>query len=91
MENFEWAQNNLAVDTPHHLQDRGVQIYFAPNVPRERKIVELGTGSITQFGDNETRSQVGYYADFDSLQRYAREHDLPFTEMNGQVVMDGPR
>jgi hypothetical protein len=88
MENFERAQNNLRVDTPHSLQDRRVQVYFAPNVPADVKIVELGTGSITSFHEGEERSQVGYYADYDSLRRYAQEHDLPFIETEGIVSVD---
>ncbi|HZU12959.1 MAG TPA: hypothetical protein VFB58_08975 [Chloroflexota bacterium] len=88
MQNFEWAENNLNVQTPHELQDRGVQVYFAPNVPRGVEIVELGTGSVTRFNDNEKRSPVGYYANYDSLHRYAREHNLPFSESNGQISFD---
>lgn len=88
MDFFEWAQNNLNVQTPHELQDRGVQVYFAPDVPRNVKIVNLGTGTVTSFNDNEERSKVGYYADFDSLRRYAHEHNLPFHETSGLVSVD---
>lgn len=88
MEYFQWAQNNLAAQTPHELQDRGVQVYFAPNISSNVKLVDLEDGSITSFHEGEDRSQVGYYAEYDSLQRYAEQHDLPFIETSGQVSVD---
>jgi hypothetical protein len=86
MENFTWAQNNLGIDTPHHLQDRGVQVYFAPNIPSNVKIVNLDRGTVTSFHDGEDRTPEGnYYAEFNSLERFAREENLDFVESNGIV------
>lgn len=88
MDFFTWAQNNLNVQTPHELQDRGVQVYFAPNIPYNVEIINLDTGTVTSFHDGEDRGQYGYYANYDSLKRYTRQHDLPFSESNGQVSVD---
>lgn len=85
MQYFEWAQNNFDVQTPHELQDRGVQVYFAPNIPADVKLVNLETGDIVQFHPGEFRRDVGYYAQYDSLQRYCREHGIPFVETSGIV------
>lgn len=85
MEYFEWAENNLNVRTPHELQGRGVQVYFGVNVPSNVEIINLGTGTVTSYHDGEERYQHGYYANYDSLKRYAAEHHLPFYESNGQV------
>ncbi|MBI3966402.1 MAG: hypothetical protein HY329_12285 [Chloroflexi bacterium] len=38
---FEWAQNNLAVATPQELQGKGVNVYFAPSIRAEHKVVNL--------------------------------------------------
>ena len=88
MEYFEWAQDNLDVKTPHELQDRGVQVYFSPNIPSDVKLVDLQNGNIRSYHPGEDRPQVGYYAEFDSLGRYCREHGLPFIETQGLVSVD---
>lgn len=85
MEGFEWAQNSLDAATPHELQERGVNVYFAPNIPVGVSVVDLGTGMVRRFPDDNVRPQGGYYADYDSLERYCRETGLPLTETNGQV------
>jgi hypothetical protein len=88
MQYFQWAENNLSVQTPHELQDRGVQVYFAPNIPADVKLVDLEDGTVDSFHHGEERSRVGYYADYGSLRRYTREHDLPFLESEGRVSVD---
>jgi hypothetical protein len=88
MEFFEWAQNNLAIQTPHALQDRGVQVYFAPNIPSNVKLVNLGTGRVVSFHDGEQRPLNGYYAEYDSLSSYAEKYHLPFVEIGGLVTVD---
>jgi hypothetical protein len=64
-----------------------VQVYFAPNIPSSVKLVNLGRGTVTSFHEGEKRSQHGYYADFDSLRRYAEEQGLRFGETSGVVSM----
>ena len=88
MEFFEWAQNNLAVETPHELQARGVQVYFAPNIPSNVKLVNLRTGRVVSFHVGEQRPLNGYYAEYDSLQRYAEKYRLPFAEIEGLVIVE---
>ncbi len=88
MDWFVWAQNNLDAQTPHELQARGVQVYFAPNIPYNVKLVNLGIGTVTEFHTGEDRGQYGLYADYDSLERYTRKHNLPFVESGGQISVD---
>ncbi|HEX6506814.1 MAG TPA: hypothetical protein VF221_04205 [Chloroflexota bacterium] len=86
MERFEWAQNNLDVQTPHELQDdRGVQVYFAPNIPSNVRLVNLGTGRVVSFHEGEERPLYGYYAEYDSLQRYTERRGRPLEESGGLV------
>jgi hypothetical protein len=88
VEEFAWAQNNLGADTPHHLQDRGVNVYFAPEIPYETKVVNLANGRVERFATGEHRPERGYYADYGSLERFCREHGISFSETNGQVSVD---
>lgn len=85
MEGFEWAQNSLNADTPDGLQERGINVYFAPNIPVDTGVVDLGTGQIRRFPDDNMRPQDGYFADYPSLEQYCREVGLPLTETNGQL------
>lgn len=85
MEGFEWAENNLGVPTPHQWQDEGVQVYFAPNIAPDEKVVNLANGREERFLEHEHRPQRGYYAEFASLARYCRYRGLPLTETDGQV------
>ena len=88
MEYFQWAENNLDVRTPHELQDRGVQVYFAPNIPSNQRLVDLENGNVRTYHDGEKRPLVGYYAEESSLERYCRERGLPFQETSGVVTVD---
>lgn len=86
---FDWAGDNFPVDTPHQLQDQGVQVYFAPNIPSDVKLVNLATGTLATYYPGEDRPTGNtFYADYDSLQRYCAEHNLPFIETSGTVSVD---
>ena len=85
MEGFEWAENNLGVQTPHQLQDEGVNVYFAPMIAPDQKVMNLANGRVERFVDGEERPHAGYYAEFVSLARFCRYHGLPLTETDGQV------
>jgi hypothetical protein len=88
MEYFSWAENSLGVQTPHELQDRGVQVYFSPNIPSNQRLVDLDNGNVRTYHHGEDRPQIGYYAEEHSLERYCREHGLPFHETSGLVSVD---
>lgn len=88
MDGFAWAQNNLNADTPHHLQNHGVNVYFAPEIPYETKVVDLANGRVTRFPTGEHRPQNGYFADYNSLANYCGAHSIPFSETNGQVSVE---
>lgn len=85
MQGFEWAEQNLSADTPHNLQVRGVNVFFAPNISPDIKVVDLGSGRVELFQTEEHRPQTGYYIDYDDLERYCRENGIPLVETNGQV------
>jgi hypothetical protein len=82
---FAWAHNNLGVETPHELQERGVNVFFAPNISSDIKLVNLANGQVVTFHDGEKRPDRGYFADFESLERYCHKHDIPFIETSGIV------
>lgn len=93
MKDFEWAEGNLQgrveadVSSPRRLQEAGVQVYFAPQVDSDRKLVNLTNGRVEQFFADERRPQEGYYADFDSLERFCRREGLPLQETDAQAVL----
>jgi hypothetical protein len=85
---FEWAEHNLGAETPHGLQDQGVDVHFAPNIPPNVKVVNLANGHIERFFDGEERPQHGYYADFQTLARYCEGKGLLLVETNGQAEFE---
>ena len=85
MEGFEWAENNLGVQTPHQLQDQGVNVYFAPMIAPDEKVVNLANGRVERFAEDEPRPDTGYYAEFGSLERFCLANKLPLTETDGQA------
>ncbi len=85
MEGFEWAENNLGVQTPHQLQDQRVNVYFAPMIAPDEKVVNLANGRVERFVEDEPRPGAGYYAEFESLERFCRVNKLPLTEIDGQA------
>lgn len=87
MDGFDWAQNNLGVSSPHELQDRGVNVYFAPNIAAGTKLVDLGDRAVRSFREAEHRPRDGYYAAFDDLARYCIAQRIPLVETNGEVTV----
>lgn len=93
MEGYEWAEQNiegqvpLDLSSPRALQAQGVQVYFAPQIESDRKLVNLADGRVEQFFEGEERPLEGYYADWDSLERFCRQHGLPLHEVDAQAVM----
>jgi hypothetical protein len=91
MDGFTWALDNLANyggDSPHGLQAWGVNVYFAPNIAPNTKVVNLDNGRVERFLEGEDRPKHGYYADFESLVRFCRKRGLALIETNGQVSTD---
>jgi hypothetical protein len=85
MEEFAWAENNLDVASPQELQGRGVNVYHAPQIAPETKVVDLSDGRVTQFADGQARPDTGLFANFEGLERYCRKEGLPLGETNGQA------
>ncbi|MCK9519700.1 MAG: hypothetical protein M0R74_11855 [Dehalococcoidia bacterium] len=86
MERFEWAENNLRVGTPHELQEQGVQVYFAPNVRANERIVDLDDGRVDVLKDDEPKPETGYFAQLESLERYCLREGIPLSERDGRMV-----
>src|SRR4051794_37818559 len=93
MEGFAWATNNLDAGTPHELQNWGVNIYFAPQIPPATRVVDLAGGLVAEFPNEGECPTTGYYADYDSLVRYCRKTGIPFSDYEGQasVLPSGKR
>lgn len=85
MEGFAWAENNLGVDTPHELQARGVNVFFAPDIDRNVLVINLANGRIDTFHSAEERPRAGYYVGYNDLAGYCRGRGLPLNETNGQA------
>lgn len=85
MEGFAWTENNLGVQTPHQLQDEGVNVYFAPMIAPNQKVVNLESGHVERFTEDEHRPKTGYYAEVNSLERFCRYRGIPLTETDGQM------
>jgi hypothetical protein len=86
MERFSWAENNLRADDPHELQHKGVQVYFAPNVPANERLVDLESGRVDTLQDGEPKPKRGYFAELESLGRYCRRAGIPLSEQDGRMV-----
>jgi hypothetical protein len=85
MDGFEWAQNSLGAESPHALQERGVNVFFAPSIRPGIKVVDLADGRLAFFREDEERPRQGYFADVESLERYCLAQGLPLNETNGQL------
>jgi Raf kinase inhibitor-like YbhB/YbcL family protein len=85
MRGFEWAERSLGAWTPDELQARRVNVYVAPNIESERKVVNLADGRVENFWPEESRPESGFYADFESLAAYCSRHGIPLVETNGFV------
>jgi hypothetical protein len=87
MQGFEWAENNLGVRTPYDLESRGINVYFAPHIAPDTKVVDLGDGRITSFDGDQKRPSTGYFAEFQSMERYCHEQGNAFEERNGALTL----
>jgi hypothetical protein len=87
MERFEWGERNFGVRSPHDLQQRGINVYFAPEVARERKLVNLADGRVDQVFAEQDPPREGYYADFEALEEYCRQTGRPLAETDGTVSL----
>jgi len=85
VEGFEWAENSLDAQSPHQLQNEGVNVYFAPNIAPNEKVVNLANGLVERFAEDEPRPLRGYYAEFESLDRFCRYRQLVLIETDGQI------
>jgi len=85
VQGFAWAEGNFDVSTPHELQAKGVNVYFAPEIPYNTQVVNLANGHIDHFPSGAHRPQQGYFADYASLERYCMQTGTPLVQTDGQV------
>jgi hypothetical protein len=88
---MDWAQQNLRCDDPHDLQSRGLQVYFAPQVERGVRVVDLSDGRVDTFRADEAIPTQGYFVEFDSLARYCVRWGAPLQEVDGLVTLQPQR
>lgn len=86
MEGFTWAEDNLRVSTPHELQDKGVNVFFAPNIRAGLRLVNLENGRVDVLQPEEPPWPEGYWADLEGLERYCRAEGIPLDERDGKMV-----
>jgi len=84
---FEWAENNLDVRDPHELQGKGVNVFFAPNIERGCRLVNLATGRVKRLQPEEEPPQTGYFADLEGLRRYLAKQGIELEEIDGQISL----
>jgi hypothetical protein len=89
MNDFEWGHDALGANTPEELQRRGLNVYFAPNVPPNAKVVNLANGRVAWFQAQQRPPTGGYFADFDSLLRYCERNGAGLLETDGLAVVQG--
>lgn len=93
MDGYQWAEQNIDarlrsdLSSPRALQECGVQVYFAPQIPSEEKLVNLRDGRVERFLDGEDRPGEGYFAGWESLERFCRREGVPLNEVNAQAVL----
>jgi hypothetical protein len=84
---MQWAADNLGCDDPHDLQSRGVQVYFAPQIRRGPRVIDLSDGRVNTLREDEHAPDLGYFAEYDSLAAYCRRWGVPMQEVDGVVVL----
>ena len=84
---MRWAADNLRCADARALEARGVNVYFASNIKRGVKVVNLADGRIDQFREDEHLPESGYYAEYASLEAYCRAWSVPMQEVDGTVVV----
>ncbi|MPZ98956.1 MAG: hypothetical protein GEU80_06370 [Dehalococcoidia bacterium] len=87
MDGFEWASDNLGAAEPHELQRRGVTVFFAPNIERSIKVIDLSDGHVDVFRPEEHMPTAGYFAEFGSLERHCLRLGRPVMETDGFVQL----
>lgn len=87
MDSFAWAENNLDVQTPDELEQRGLSVAVAPNIASTERVVNLADGRVEVLQPGEERPQRGYYVAVTELDEYCRDSGLTLLETNGQVSL----
>lgn len=86
---FAWGQDALGVNSPEELQRRGVNVFYAPNIRPGVRLVNLETGSVLMFQENQARPKEGYFADLESVRRYCERAGAAMEERDGLARIEG--
>ena len=89
MENFAWGHDALGANTPKELQRHGVNVFFAPNIRAGVRVVDLATGGVTIFNEDQPRPKAGYFADLESVARYCERAGASMEERDGLARIEG--
>ncbi len=84
---MDWARDNLGSEDPRELQERGLNVLFAPFLKTGVEVVSLRDGHVDEFQREEHLPPAGYFAERASLVRYCRERGLPMQEVDGAIVV----
>ena len=89
LEHFAWGQDALGVNSPGELQRRGVNVFYAPNIRPGVRVVNLQTGGVLMFQEDQQRPRDGYFADLESLIRYCERAGAACEERDGLARIEG--
>ena len=89
LEHFAWGQDALGVNSPGELQRRGVNVFYAPNIRAGIRVVNLETGGVQLFQEEQPRPKIGYFADLESVIRYCERAGAACEERDGLARVAG--
>ena len=89
LEHFAWGQDALGVNSPGELQRRGVNVFYAPNIRPGIRVVNLQTGGVLMFQEDQARPKDGYFADLESVIKYCERAGAACEERDGIARIEG--
>lgn len=75
----------VGASAPAELRRRGVSVYEAPDVPQDRRVVNLVNGVIVDFTVEGEVPAAGLYADLDEVVSLAENSGRPVAEQSGAL------
>jgi hypothetical protein len=67
MKNFDWMVRALGASVPAELRSRGLTVYEAPEVPADRRVVNLVNGVIVEFAEAGEIPAAGFWPDIKEI------------------------
>ncbi len=82
---FYWMTHVFGASTPAELRGYGIEVYEAPEVPSDRRVVNLVNGVVVDFAEEGEMPATGFYADFDEILSLAEQRGAPLGEQSGAL------